>query len=209
MIKAIASSLAVRIVVLVFVCAPDIAQAGITGSAHDFSAQGWSGGQICVACHTPHNADTSVTESPLWNHQTTTSTYTTYTSPTMGFPPGQPRAVTKLCLSCHDGTVALDSFGGMSGSTFISGAANLGTDLSDDHPVSVEWRHQTVETSPFCANCHFGSPRKIVFFGSGVTGDIWIECATCHDVHNGSPANVKLLRRTMVGSDLCLTCHEK
>jgi len=39
---------------------------GISGSAHDFSGNGWSGGQICIVCHTPHNADATVAESPAW-----------------------------------------------------------------------------------------------------------------------------------------------
>ncbi len=200
--------LAVRMVALVFLCLPGIAWAGMVGSAHDFSASGWSGGEICVACHTPHNSDTTIAEAPLWNHELTNATFTVYNSPTMDVLPQQPRGPTKLCLSCHDGTIAIDSFGGTTGATFISGVANLGNDLSDDHPVSVEWIHQTVDTSPFCANCHFGPPRELVFFRPGGSGPIWIECATCHDVHDA--ANIpKLLRRTMAGSELCKTCHEK
>ncbi len=208
MSKICAPGFAVRVVSFILFCTPGIAWSGIEGSSHDFSAYGWSGGKICEVCHTPHNSDTSEPDAPLWDRETTTATYTVYSSPTMDIAPVQPRGPTKLCLSCHDGTIALDSFGGMSGSSFIGGAANLTTDLSDDHPVSVQWIHQTVETSPFCANCHFGSPRKLVFFRPGGSGSpIWIECATCHDVHN-SENLPSLLRRTMSGSELCLTCHE-
>jgi predicted CXXCH cytochrome family protein len=206
--KTRAGRLGVGIVGVNFVWAFESVWAGMVGSAHDFSGEGWSGSQICIVCHTPHSADTSQANAPLWNHETTTASYTTYSSPTMDVLPQQPRPISKLCLSCHDGSVAVDSFGGMTGGTFIVGDANLETDLSDDHPVSVEWQHQTVRTSPFCANCHFGPPREIVFFRPGGSGAIWIECATCHDVHNttGLP---NLLRRTIVSSELCLTCHEK
>ena len=38
------------------------AQTGITGSAHDFSGQGWGTTEICEPCHTPHNADASIAE---------------------------------------------------------------------------------------------------------------------------------------------------
>lgn len=196
----------VSLFVLIF---PRIAMAGIVGSSHDFSDSGWTGGEICIACHTPHNSETNVTDAPLWNHQLSVATYTTYTSPTMDAQTQQPRGPTKLCLSCHDGSVALDSFGGKVGTTNISGNANLGIDLSDDHPVSVEWKHQDLITSgAFCTNCHFGPPREVVFFRPGGSGPIWIECATCHDVHNKTNYP-KLLRKSMVGSELCLTCHEK
>ncbi len=113
--------------------------------------------------------------------------------------------MTRLCLSCHDGTVALDSFSGMTGNTFISGNALVGTDLSDDHPVSVKWKHQN--SLPSCRNCHdvhgnmYSSP--LPFY------DGYVECATCHDVHNGTPGNGHLLRMTMAGSQLCLHCHGK
>ena len=81
----------------------------IVGSAHDFSGEGWSGGEICLPCHTPHNADTTEPDAPLWNHAVTSALYTLYDSPTMDVAPEQPRPASKLCLSCHDGTVALDS----------------------------------------------------------------------------------------------------
>ncbi len=176
----------------------------IATSKHDFSGQGWSGGEICIACHTPHSAETSVPDAPLWNHEVTTTTFTLYTSPTLNWAPEQPRGPTKLCLSCHDGTVAIDSFGGNVGSTLISGPANLGTDLSNDHPVSVEWRHQT--DLPVCGQCHSMHgplyPEDLPFF------DGYLECSTCHDVHSGT-GFPSLLRMDLQGSYLCLYCHNK
>ena len=35
-----------------------------------------------------------------------------------------------------------------------------------------------------------------------------MECATCHDVHD-KQGNAGLLRKTDVGSALCLTCHNR
>jgi hypothetical protein len=68
MVKNRTYGFAVGIVSLIFICVPNIAWPGIVGSAHDFSAQSWSGDRICVACHTPHNADTSEIDAPLWNY---------------------------------------------------------------------------------------------------------------------------------------------
>jgi predicted CXXCH cytochrome family protein len=201
--------LTMSITLLALLLACNSAIAGIVGSAHDFSGQGWSGGEICIACHTPHNSDTSITDAPLWNHQMSTANYTLYSSPSLEVAPTQPRGPSKLCLSCHDGTVAVDSFGGRSGIIPMLEPRGLGIDLSDDHPVSVEWRHQEVETSgEFCFNCHFGPDPELVFFRPGGSGPIWVECSTCHDVHNQS-GHPYLLRRSMDRSELCMTCHEK
>jgi hypothetical protein len=113
-------------------------QGEITGSLHDFSSSSWSGNQICLPCHTPHGADTSVPDAPLWNHATSTANFTLYTSTSLDATVSQPTGRSLLCLSCHDGTVARDSFGGNTGTRFISpgSTSHIGTDLRDDHPVS-------------------------------------------------------------------------
>jgi predicted CXXCH cytochrome family protein len=183
------------------------AVAGIRGSVHDFSTAGWAGGQICIACHVPHSANVNV-EAPLWNHQISSATYTLYGSSSLIETPQQPGpgGISRLCLSCHDGTVAMDSFGGATGATFIPQQSNLTTDLRDDHPIGVAWRHQGGNLN--CVNCHdihnmakpWGLPAR--FFAGKV------ECASCHDVHN-NVTEVKLLRMPLAGSRLCLHCHGK
>ena len=60
--------------------------------------------EICVFCHTPHNANPAV---PLWNQSVGGSNYQPYTSSTLQASVGQPTGASKLCLSCHDGTVAI------------------------------------------------------------------------------------------------------
>lgn len=181
--------------------------AGIAGSDHDFSASGWSGGQICIVCHTPHFADTSVTGAPLWNHEVSTATYTLYSSPTMDATISQPAGASKLCLSCHDGTVAIDSFGGNTGSTVITGDSLVGTDLADDHPTSFTYDAALATTDgglfdPATADSGLGGTisEDLLFGGS-------MECATCHDVHNKAGID-ELLRVSNAGSALCLTCHD-
>ncbi len=182
----------------------------ITGSAHDFSDDSWNtSGQICLVCHTPHNADVTVTNAPLWNHETTMATFSTYSSASMDATTGQPDASSKLCLSCHDGTVAVDNFGNQTGgSHFLSGNSNIGTDLSDDHPISF-----TYDVALSAIDHGLYNPT-ITNSGLGgtISGDLLIgnqvQCASCHDVHNGSGVD-KLLRKTNDASALCLTCHNK
>ncbi len=182
----------------------------IVGSAHDFSNESWNNtGEICIVCHTPHHANTSVTDAPLWNHEVTTATFTVYSSATLDASVGQPDGSSKLCLSCHDGTVALDNFGGKTnGTNFIGGDEKLGTDLSDDHPVSFVYDDNLALTDgdlyqPSSTNSGLGGTIADDMLIAGK-----LQCASCHDVHNGSGV-AKLLVKSNAGSDLCLTCHAK
>lgn len=180
----------------------------ISGSAHDFSNTGWSGGEICVACHAPHN-NIEVDDAPLWNHEVSEATYELYTSPTFdAYDISQPGGVTKLCLSCHDGTVAIDSFGGEEGSIHIGESRNLGTDLSDDHPVSF-----TYDSALALEDGGLHDPASTTSgLGGTIEADMLfagkMECASCHDVHNKYELS-RLLKIDNSGSALCLTCHDK
>ncbi len=182
----------------------------ISGSAHDFSSETWNAtGEICVTCHTPHNADASVTDAPLWNHEVTGASFTPYTSSTLDATVGQPNGSSKLCLSCHDGTVAVDNFGGKTnGTEIISGDDLIGTDLSNDHPVSFTYDAALAGTDnglndPTSTNSGLGGTIDGDMLFSGQ-----LQCASCHDVHNGSGV-AKLLVINNSGSNLCLTCHNK
>lgn len=204
------------ILVGIAVCAIPItiSAQSITGSKHDFSGKGWtnlsvsSGAEICVVCHTPHNG-TSGLEAPLWNHALTVATFTPYASSTLDASVGQPDGVSLVCLSCHDGTVALDAFGSTPGviEFMPAGARLLGTDLANDHPVSF-----TYDTALASADGGLFDPA---ITASGLGGTIEqdflrsgkVQCASCHNPHD--VANGKFLRKDNTGSALCLTCHDK
>ncbi len=197
------------VVAILFVASLSFGQT-IVGSAHDFSGETWNpSGEICIVCHTPHKADNSVTDAPLWNHEVTTATFTPYSSSTLDATVGQPDGVSKLCLSCHDGTVAIDNFGGKTnGTEFVQGDDLIGTDLSNDHPVSF-----TYDAALATADGGLYDPTTT---NSGLGGTIdedmlishKLECASCHDVHNGSGVG-NLLVKANGNSALCLTCHAK
>ena len=180
--------------------------ASIVGTKHDMSAMTNSSGQVCVACHTPHNAQTAQLV-PLWNHTATAATFTLYSSVTAKSSPGQPTGYSKACLSCHDGTLALDSFGGKTpaGAGMITGRAKIGTDLSDDHPVSF-----TYDGALATANGGLVSPTSASHVDSAKTVPLFngkLECSSCHDAHDNT--NTYFLRKSNAGSALCLTCHNK
>ncbi len=195
---------------LCFLLAAGVAGAQITGSDHDFSGQTWSNQTICLPCHTTHDGVTSFV-APLWNHEVTASTFTMYESDTLdGQVDVQPADVSKACLSCHDGTVALENFGGnTSGNTYVTGGALVGTDLSNDHPISVTYSAgtgagQDPELNPTSSTYADGTIADYLFANK-------VECATCHDVHNGGAVggNPSLLVEDPAGSVMCIRCHAK
>jgi predicted CXXCH cytochrome family protein len=200
----------------------------VPGSPHNFSGQAWNvyvdagkGKQICQPCHTPHNAQITMV-APLWNHQYSTASYTFYKSikdtSTVGVT--EIDGTSKLCLSCHDGTVALGSFGGQTGSTFITGNASLGTDLSNDHPVSVSydyaynggsngWGGLRPKTEIYNlwvdSISSYGTSGKAISTMLDVNGKV--QCTSCHGAHANSRGYQ--LRMDNRGSALCLACHKK
>lgn len=197
--------------ILIMLAFTSVSFGQITGSAHDFSGESWnSNGQICQVCHTPHNADISVSNSPLWNHAVTGETFIPYSTSTLTANVGQPSNHSKLCLSCHDGVTALDNFGNNTSGTTTIGAVNgnLGTSLMNDHPISFTYDATLATTDkglhdPTTTNSGLGST---------ITNDMLtggnMECSSCHDVHNGSGFG-KLLLKGNGMSALCLTCHDK
>lgn len=215
---AVIHAFAIRLLAGLCLLLAQAASAGtITGSAHDFSASAWSGGRICVACHAPHKTDTSVASAPLWNHAMTTATYNLYSSATLKATVSQPGGNSKLCLSCHDGTVAVDSFGGTTGTTTISSGANIGTDLKKSHPIGFTYdaalaTAQGALHNPDTKNVTIGSGSqtktgtlKSVLLYSGK-----MECGSCHDVHNTftvGGAGSGLVKVDQAGSKICLACH--
>jgi predicted CXXCH cytochrome family protein len=181
----------------------------ILASSHDFSEEAWSGGDRCVACHVPHAADTSVPGVQLWNHEVTNASFMLYESGTLDARPGDPDGGSTLCLSCHDGSVAIDNFGSVTtGTQFMTGAALLGTDLTDDHPISFVY---DTALSGLDGGLHDPATQASGLGGSidsDMLFDGQVQCASCHDPH-GSPGVPKLLRISNAGSALCLICHDK
>jgi len=130
-------------------------------SPHNLSTTGPDAGstttQVCVYCHTPHAGDTANTV-PLWN-KTSVSTevdfnrYSTLGTVTFDAAEADVGSVSMACLTCHDGVqaidVAINASGRDLGPGFIDTGARtmpgtntiavLGTDLRNDHPISMQY----------------------------------------------------------------------
>ncbi len=128
--------------------------------------------QVCVFCHTPHGASTSA-KAPLWNKPLDSTgdaadgtSFSRYASTTLDATNAAVGSVSIACLSCHDGTQAMNAVINVPGSgtgtqtlndtekmferdtagaeiatgtAYTTGIPNLGTDLSNDHPISMQY----------------------------------------------------------------------
>lgn len=187
--------------------------AGIQYTKHNLSVSGpgtiksTTEDQICIFCHAPHRARRDIPY--LWNRADSTVNYIPYQSSTMYSVVGQPTGASKLCLSCHDGTIALGAlvseyfevpFAG--GIRFLpEGPSKLGTDLSDDHPVSFVYDSSLAARNGELAD-PLSLPHEIKLDAAGE-----MQCTSCHDPHSNT--NGKFLLMPNIYSALCTACHQK
>jgi predicted CXXCH cytochrome family protein len=172
---------------------------------------------LCVFCHTPH-VPTGYSADQLWNHQLTSANYVLYSSDYLTSlnyaTPNQPSPRSKLCLSCHDGTIALGALynngGGpmtiqmQNGVTTMpaNAAGNIGTSLINDHPVGYVYDNAR---DPELIGRQWPWRTPIKLDPDVPTGTI--ECQTCHDPHDNT--NTKFLRIANANAALCTFCHNK
>lgn len=179
--------------------------------------------QICVFCHTPHLAYSGT---PLWNHTMSSAGYTVSNPPgvtgtQLSTPQNPPDGDSKLCLSCHDGTVPIGAVQNLGGrATTISmtaalpspgnGSTNLGTNLSGHHLTSINISNalNTAKNAQCNANLvtmGVKSPASIPAaylkpttncYGGGCTPpNPGVQCTSCHDPHlDPIPGTTKFLR---------------
>ncbi|NPA16109.1 MAG: cytochrome C [Aquificae bacterium] len=221
------------------------AQAGIELTKHNLSVSGpgtikaTSETEICVFCHIPHHEREGT---PLWNRKMPVTTYTLYDSEfirRINYPEplqpstteGQPGIVSRQCLSCHDGTVAIGAVyivrGTELGDTMIIDVQNVasggtlpttlrtyvGTNLSIHHPVAIEYNPNISKTfgdgSVKTVELKNPPSQPIKLYDYG--GTQYVECTSCHDPHKQN----KQFLRVDVGNlaqdfnQTCISCHEK
>lgn len=166
---------------------------------------------ICIFCHTPHGSQDA--EAPLWNRQLSNAAYTLYESSSMDAIPGQPTGTSKLCLSCHDGTIAIGAVNVLNGSYSLQDPSsedismaipqggpnmppglgnntgftrNLGIDLSNDHPISFQY-----DSSLAIDDGELRDPAVEPHIGNRSSRNIpdvplennEVQCNSCHDPH--------------------------
>ncbi len=191
----------------------------IVNTKHNLSAnsgnavRATSEDEVCVFCHTPHGASTNVV-APLWNRYIGSTTYKLYSSSSMdALGLNQPGGSSKVCLSCHDGTVAIGNVNVLNGALTdqnpltadiaVTGTgpggvmpANagsktgftrlIGTDLTNDHPISF-----TYDDALASRDGELRPPSTTPEIGNRVPGvkplipleKGQVQCTSCHDPH--------------------------
>lgn len=243
------------------------AAAGISTTKHNLGSAGTGTNkvsvgtdEICVFCHTPHASNTGVA-APLWNKGLPGTSYTTYSTTNSSTIDGEVLAVGSIslaCLSCHDGTQAMDNLvnapgsggynasGALAGYTWaganqaagkITSVANLGSDLTNDHPIGIRYcgGGQVAGTpAGACTDPDFTAPLNATINGTVVW---WVETGgnatrsktdmilynrtfatapagvgpsvECGSCHDPHSNNTTFLRIANTGSAVCLACHTK
>lgn len=198
----------------------------VSATRHNFGTtatfgEGWyksvaNEDEVCIYCHTPHGG---ALNTPLWNRSIPTGIgFTHYTSNTLSgyFSDKMARVVNPeslLCMSCHDGSVSINSISNNSNRTggapdfggpvqpmwFVNDpAAVIGEaapmtatpktqDLSDDHPISFSYSgaqgHADNLGKLQPADGGVNDPRKGVLGVRLFGPNLNVECSTCHDPH--------------------------
>lgn len=182
--------------------------------------------EVCVFCHTPHGSTLEDlgggVRAPLWNRKLSSANYFLYDevwSPTLeayrgpNLKPSAPTGYSKLCLSCHDGTLAISNVynapgsGGYSstgqssipltgtdtGGTMPAGSGRstgdtrlIGANLSNDHPVSFVF-----DMNLYNADKEVADPSTVVdpvtnktLLYSGMSATRNnVQCTSCHNPH--------------------------
>ncbi len=196
------------------ISSPEAMGGQIENTMHGFAIMydGWNNtGELCVVCHTPHHSKNTVSGSQLWNRDDTTANFTPYSRHSMKSTPGQPTGPSRLCLGCHDGTIALERFGdATSGNHYISLWGRIGTNLMNDHPVSMVYDSTLSNISGARLRDPSTSPSTLGgTIGQDLLRNSRLECTSCHNPHGGQNNNGYMLLKWPADPQLCLVCHNK
>lgn len=187
------------------------ADESIVNSKHDLSSLGPGPiravheTEVCIFCHAPHNAEP---DTPLWNRENPLTHYRIYQSSTTDARIDQPSGPSKMCLSCHDGSMALGNVLSrpvtdpivMTARTIPPGTTDLTNDLSDDHPIGFRYDRALSNRDPQIRDPGVVSP--VLPLGKHNE----MHCTTCHDPHNNELGD--FLRVSDQMSAICISCHD-
>ncbi len=154
----------------------------------------------CFICHPNNELGNS---SKAWKLKLANTTDTPYNNLSNISEIGEPNGSSKICLSCHDGTIASDQLG----SQILKGIIFSNT-LENNHPISFYYTSYLAQKD--------GKLHDPKFRKSGLGGTIEedllidgkLECISCHDIHNSMNLENRLIKSNY-RSALCLTCHNK
>jgi len=198
----------------------------VVGTVHNLSVSGpgdvraLDETEICKFCHIPHNSTAPV---PMWGQALSRAQYQVPEIRSRGGSRvyvSQPDGSSRLCLSCHDGTVALGEVAGEAGPIPMAGSQRLspgqrgfiGTDLSGSHPISFvvpDGDAGLVDTDADMGLRPLSAVQSDDHVRLDNNGKM--QCTTCHDPHSDRFFQEGAVPRFWVKPTLmevCITCHE-
>ncbi|MEW6570029.1 MAG: cytochrome c3 family protein [Nitrospirota bacterium] len=169
----------------------------------------------------------------MWNHElSAVQNYINYWSPTLKAYSSEAEAppidgFSKLCLSCHDGTVAIGAILWSYSDEDIEmvtipniielgrlrpGAAGyLGTDLSGGHPISFIFDASLVSrrnSDPGLTHLNWPIVDQDVKLYP-TQGGLGVQCSSCHDPHGGKGGlDAPPFWHKATYDEVCMVCHE-
>ena len=165
----------------------------------------------CTFCHAPHSGLGGNT--PLWNQKLSPKSYVPYSSstdPNLGNTQPTLGATSSLCLSCHDGTVAVGqsaAYGQLPTIGSMNSADSFGTTLTGSHPFSLvlPLKDASNLVASLATQSKTADPTGAVKLVKGN-----IECTSCHDPHvqNIDKIAQNFLVRDSSNAQMCLACHD-
>ncbi|NTW99824.1 MAG: cytochrome c3 family protein, partial [Geobacteraceae bacterium] len=189
----------------------------IITSPHNLSATGTANTffypeetRICIFCHAPHSSKPldPLWTRDLWNRDLPSDEgYFPYASSTLTASVSPvPTGGSRLCLSCHDGTIALTAYGGSPITTtqnLPSGrSSNLTKNLADDHPISFVYDASLAAQKNGDLAMPYSLPPSTKLDNNGE-----LQCTSCHDPHNNEFGKFLVKSNNAAGSPLCSDCH--
>ncbi len=165
----------------------------------------------CLYCHVPHSGVANP-NGALWSQQLSAQTYTSYSSTTLHNTGMQPTlgGDSSLCLSCHDGTVAVGQtqpFGQIQMTGNMYPADKFGTNLQGSHPFSLKLPLVDAPdlVSSLTTSHTTADPSGAVKL---IANDV--ECTSCHTPHSQSidMLSKNFLVRDSSNGQLCTSCHQ-
>ena len=171
----------------------------------------YQGSLGCTFCHAPHSGYGA--NSPLWNQTLSKAAYNPYGSSTYHETGNTQPALgvtSSLCLSCHDGTVAVGQtyvYGKIPTQGQMSDMDSFGVNLSGSHPFSLVLPIKDAAdlVASLASQGKTGDPTGAVHLVNGN-----IECTSCHDPHVQGIDRVaqQFLVRDSSAAQMCLACHD-
>lgn len=163
---------------------------------------------FCAYCHAPHTG----LNQGLWNQTLTKQSYSVYTSDTEKNRGTQPRLGddSNLCLSCHDGTVAIGAtvaYGQVTTHGSMYNSDVFGSNMQPSHPFSLVLpiKDNIDLVASLASKGKTDDPTGAVKLINGN-----IECTSCHDPHVQAKDQLSqnFLVRDSSKGQMCLACHD-